>query len=310
MASRAAKASAEVKSVLIAYDFSEAAQKPLRHALAVARHYGAKFHLVNVVSSLGYTIVGPQAANLAAERTQRDARRLEKELLASGALAGLEHEFIIREGEVWEQLELVIKEKKVDLVVVGTHGRGSLGKLILGSVAERVFRNAECLVGTVGPGSYEDALTEKTGEVRPFLFATDFGVASLHALPYALSFASHFKARLIVLHVLPAAPIPEGFHWSTTGDLDQMRERARVESERQFGEMIRQSGPMETQPEFMVKYGIPSDQILLASHMLRSDLIILGLRRPAHSEVAAHTPWDIAYKVVSSAYCPVLTIRN
>jgi nucleotide-binding universal stress UspA family protein len=121
-------------------------------------------------------------------------------------------------------MKTVIRQKQVDLVVLGTHGRGGLGKVLLGSIAEQIFRHADCFVVTVGPGSYKDSLVEKAQAVRPFLFATDFGAASLHALPYAISFASHFGAKLIVLHVLPAAPIPEGFHWSTTGNLRQIRE--------------------------------------------------------------------------------------
>ena len=112
----------------------------------------------------------------------------------------------------------------MDLLVTGTHGRGGLGKLLLGSTAEQLFRHADCFVDTVGPGSYKDSLVERTQAVRPFLFATDFGPASLRALPHAISFANHFGAKFVVLHVLPAAPIPESFHWSTTGDLMQMRD--------------------------------------------------------------------------------------
>jgi len=299
-----------LKSVLVAFDFSQASQKPLHHALAIARHYGAKFYLAHVVSGIGYTIAGQEALNLAAERTQRTAHQLRHELLESGALAGLDHEFIVREGNIWEQLELLIRQKQVDMVVVGTHGRGPLGKLLLGSVAEKVFRHADCLVATVGPGSYEDSLVEKPKPVRPFLFPTDFSPASLHALPYAISLANHFGAKLVVLHVLPAAPIPEGFHWSTTGDLTQMRDAARIASQRQFDALNLQPTRTAIQPEFMVKYGIPSEQILLASHTLKADLIILGLHRHAHVDAASHMPWDRAYKVACDAHCPVLTIKN
>jgi nucleotide-binding universal stress UspA family protein len=299
-----------IKSVLVAFDFSQASQKPLHHALAIARHYGAKFYFAHVVSGIGYTIAGQEALSLAAERTRRTAHELRHELLESGALADLDHEFIIREGNVWEQLELLIREKQVDMVVVGTHGRGALGKLLLGSVAEKVFRHADCLVATVGPGSYEDSLVEKPKPVRPFLFPTDFSPASLHALPYAISLANHFGAKLVVLHVLPVAPIPEGFHWSTTGDLTQMRDEARMASQRQFEELNLQNIRMAIQPEFMVKYGIPGEQILLASHTLKADLIVLGLHRHAHIDAASHMPWDLAYKVVCDAHCPVLTIRN
>lgn len=310
MSSTGPVANVGVKSVLVAFDFSEASRKPLRHALAVARHYGAKFHLAHVVSHVGYTIAGPEALKLAIEKTQRDAQQLEQELLKSGALAGLAYEFLLREGNVWEQLELIIKQKQVDMVVVGTHGRGTLGKLLLGSVAEQIFRNAGCFVATVGPSSYEDSLTEKTQAVRPFLFASDLGAASVHALPYAVSFANQFGAKLVLLHVLPAAPIPEGFHWSKTGDLTQMRDDARMDSQRRLEELVLQTAPLAIQPEFKVKFGNPSEQILLASHALKTDLIILGLNRSAHVEAAAHVPWDIAYKVVGGAHCPVLTIRN
>jgi nucleotide-binding universal stress UspA family protein len=310
MSSTVTAADIAVKSVLIAFDFSEASQKPLHHALAIARHYGAKFYLAHVVSGIGYTIAGQEALSLAAERTRRTAHELRHELLESGALAGLDHEFIIREGDIWQQLELLIREKQVDMVVLGTHGRGALGKLILGSVAEKVFRHADCFVATVGPGSSMDSLIEKPKPVHPFLFPTNFTPASLHALPYAISLSNHFGAKLVVLHVLPPAPIPEGFHWSTTGDLTQMRDEARLASQQKFDALNLQNTQLAIQPEFMVKYGIPSEQILLASHARKTDLIIFGLHRPAHIDAASHMPWHLAYKVVCDAHCPVLTIRN
>src|SRR6266478_5127867 len=254
-----------LKSVLVAFDFSEASQKPLHHALAIARHYGAKFYLAHVVSGLGYTIAGQEALSLAAERTRRTAQELEQELLKSGALTSLHYEFIVREGNVWEQLQLLIREKQVDMVVLGTHARGALGKMLLGSIAEQVFRHADCLVDTVGPGSPEDSLIEKPKPVHPFLFPSD---------------------------------------------LTQMRDEARIASQHQFDGLNLQHPQLAIQPEFMVKYGIPSEQILLASHALKADLIVLGLQRPSHADPASHMPWNLAYKVVCDAHCPVLTMRN
>ena len=299
-----------VRSVLLAFDFSEASDKALHHALAISRHFGAKFYFAHVVSHLGYTIAGPEALQLAAEKTVRDVKQLERELVESGALAGLQYEFIVREGDVWEQLKDVIRHKQVDLVVTGAHGRGGLGKLLLGSTAEQIFRHADCFVDTVGPGSFQDSLVERTHVIRPFLFATDFGTASLRALPYAISFANHFGARLVLLHVLPAAPIPEGFHWSSTGDLMQMRDKARMACQSQLEELTLRHVPAAIKPEYLVEFGIPSEQILLASHALKADLIILGLNRPAHMGTTSHTPWAVAYKVVCGAHCPVLTIRS
>jgi len=306
-------ADVQIKSVLVAFDFSEASHKALSHALAIARHYGAKFYLVHVVASIGYTIAGPESLALSIEKTRRDAQELEQELLKSGALADLRYEFIVHEGNVCSEVERITSEKQVDLVVIGTHGRGGLGKFLLGSTAEQVFRHSHSLVMTVGPASYKDSPVQKsqTQTLHPFLFATDFGEASLKALPYAISFANHFAARLVLLHVLPAAPIPEGFHWSTAGDLMQMREKAQLESESRLDELVKRATPRATsKPECLVRFGIPSDQILLAAHSLSADLIILGLRHTSHIETASHMPWALAYRVVCGARCSVLTIRK
>lgn len=61
-----------LKSVLVATDFSEASEKALHHALAIARHYHAKIYLAHVVSSLGFTLAGPEATTEAAALAVRD----------------------------------------------------------------------------------------------------------------------------------------------------------------------------------------------------------------------------------------------
>lgn len=300
-----------VKAVLLATDFSKASQKAFRHALAIARHYDAKFYLAHVVSSLGYALAGPPAAGLAYEAASRDVQELERDLVENGSLANLQHEFIVREGLVWNELQTVIAEKKVDMIVVGTHGRHTLGKLLLGSVAEQIFRRADCLVLTVGPGAFHDPPIEKPDAMRTFLFATDFGEASLRALPRAISFANHFGVKLILLHIAPIAPIPEGFHWSsTTTDVRQMQEKARTDALQRLLTMMSQYDRLDIAPDFLVKFGAPAKTILHVADTLQADVIIMGLRRSRYIDTASHMPWDTAYAVVCGAACPVLTVRS
>jgi nucleotide-binding universal stress UspA family protein len=299
-----------VKSVLIATDFSEASEKPLRHALAIARHYGSKFYLAHVVSSLGFRLAGPEAENAATESTWRDARELEGNLVQSGALAGLSHQIIICQGNVWEQLLRVVQHEQVDLMVIGTHGRRGAGKLLLGSVAEQIFRHADCLVLTVGPGSDPESPVEGARPMRPFLFATDFGKSSLHALPHAISFANHFGTKLVLLHVLPTAPVPESPYRCTVDDFLKMKEVARLAGLRRLGELTSQNAALTSKPEFMIEFGLPSDRILRAAETLEADLIIMGLHRSTHIATASHMPSATAYEVVCGAGCPVLTVRS
>jgi len=305
----AATGDIRLKSVLIATDFSEASGKALRHALAIARHYGAKLYLVHVVSSQSITLGGPDAVNAATEIVWRDVRQVEDRLVQSGELAGLPHEIIIRQGNVWEELEKVVRQEQVELVVIGTHGRRGLGKLLLGSVAEQIFRRCECLVLTVGPGSLQEASIESSTVVWPFLFATDFGEASLRALPYAISLANQFGAKLVLLHVVTPAAMSEGLQWHTA-DIIQMRENARIASLRRLEELVSQNSKLTVEPEFVVEFGSPSENILQAAETFQVDAIIMGLHRATHLGTTSHMPWDIAYKVVCSAGCPVLTVRN
>jgi nucleotide-binding universal stress UspA family protein len=299
-----------IKSVLVAYDFSDVSRKPLDHALSIARHFRAKVYIAYIISSIGYEIAGPEATQLAYEGSMRDAERLETRLVESGVLRNLEYEFMVREGNVWDQLKSIVQQKHIDAVVIGTHARQGLGRLVLGSVAEQIFRQADCLVLTVGPGSHDQSLIVRNGAIGPFLFATDFGSASLKAFTYAASFAHHFRTKLVVLNVLPVAPIPESFHWSRTGDLAEMRKRAELESRKLFEQLVVSHVHGDAAVEFVVSFGMPKEQILETCHRLKADLLVLGLNASTHAETASHLPWTVAHEIVFGARCPVLTLKK
>lgn len=311
MASLTSAVATGIKSVLITTDLSPASDKPLWHALSIARHYHAKLYLTHVVSSIGYAIVGPGALQLASEATVREVQQLEQNWTESGLLKGLEHEFIVRQGDIWTQVRSVIEEKKVDLVIIGTHGRRSLGKVFLGSVAEQIFRRADAPVLTVGPGTAPNSPIDNGGSLRPFVFGTDFGAASTKALPMAVSFANHFGARLVLLHVAPIAPIPERFHWSrTTMDVRKMQEEARRPALKRLEEILSQCEAPILEPEFLVKFGTPSKMIVHVACSLGADLIVMGLNHSRYLGTEAHMPGGTAYQVVCEAGCSVLTVRS
>ena len=303
---------APLQSVMVATDFSEASKKPLRRALAIARHYKAKFYLAHVVSSLGYKLAGPGAASLAADAVRREARQWEDELVRSGALAGLSHEVIVRvaaEGGVWEELEKILTQVHVDMLVVGTHGRRGLGKLLLGSVAEQIFRHADCPVVTVGPGSSPDSPIDTARELQSILFATDFEEASLHALRYAISYANHFGTKLVLLHVLPAVLVLEGPHRPTAAAVMDLREQARADRLRRL-EALASHARLAVPAEFLVEFGSPSETILQVANRFAADAIVMGLRRTTRIGTASHLPWAVAYEVACASSCPVLTVRH
>ncbi|MGA7847476.1 MAG: universal stress protein, partial [Terriglobales bacterium] len=171
-----------------------------------AHSYDAEVYAVNVLPHLPFV----EAVQPDPEQTRLLAEQKLAALVGSESFKGIRHKELIKEGEVAEVLSKLVSNYEIDLIVIGTGGRKGLGKLLLGSVAEEVFRNAECPVLTVGPNA---SRWLANGNLRHILYATDFGPESLHGLPYAISLAEENRARLTLLHVAPepgvALPEPE-----------------------------------------------------------------------------------------------------
>src|SRR5246127_1762432 len=235
------------RSILIATDFSEASEKALRYSLALARFYESKFCLAHVVSSLGLTMAGPAAIAACEEAVAREVAHLEDSLIQTGALTGIQHKFIVRKGELWPELREIIRQENADLLVVGTHGRHGIAKLFFGSITEQIFRQAECPVLTFGPHTDGRPWFGTSSTHRTFLFATDFGQASLHGLPQAIAAANQFEAKLASLSIIPAAPS------SAEKTLADWQENARMRTVQQLAELADDAG-LDTRPQLYVEF--------------------------------------------------------
>lgn len=298
-----------LKSILVATDFSSASRKAVRHALSIARHYDAKLYVMHVVSSLGLNMTGADAVAEATTLALRDAMLAERKLVESGELRDLRHQVIVRPGDVWNELQAEIKQQAIDLVVVGTHGRTGLKRLVLGSIAEKIFRNACCRVLTVGPDSPTDSHLEPNGMERSLLFATDFSDSSVRALPHAISLANQRGSNLVLLHVLSPVPKIEGGRYYMASDVVKMRGAAEAETRKRLEQLIA-NVPLAMEPQFVVNFGDPAEGILRAACELRTEVLVMGLRCRDHVATMSHLPWSTAYDVVCKAACPVLTVRE
>jgi nucleotide-binding universal stress UspA family protein len=292
-----ARTQVQLKNVLFATDFSAASKAALPYAAGIARRYETKLLAVHVRPYDLYANVPPDAWRMLSETAKAQAKEQIQRLLQ--AFDGIEREVLIGEGEPWEILSKVIEKNEIGLIVLGTRGRTGIGKLLLGSVAETIFRQAPCPVLTVGPHSKESA--KKAGEFHEILYATDFTAQSKAAAAYAISLAQEHQAHLTLLHVV-ANP--------KTGELVHP-EQLVTSKVRMLHNLVPSEAELWCQPEYVVEQGEAATKILEVAKERDIDLIVLGVHRPkGYVGAVTHLPMATAHRIVSQAACPVLTVRG
>ena len=140
-----------VKRILYATDFSEASLAALPLVATIARRYKSRVFVVNVCTRVAYTMVSPEAAGVLQHKDEREDQAKARQLLNTKELAGLSVTAIVKSGSAVHELRRLVHEKNIDLAILGFHGRTGLKHLLMGSVAEELFRNLPCPVVTVGP---------------------------------------------------------------------------------------------------------------------------------------------------------------
>jgi len=299
--------SVSVKSILLATDFSSASEKAFEHAAAIARRHDCKLSVVHVIPQGSGALVPEFAEDLHWQRAKNAM-----EMLANrDELKQTKHQLLLERGSVWNVLSALIREETMDLLVLGTHGRGGLEKLVVGSIAEEMVRLAACPVMTVGP--HTAVPMHLTGTFHKILFATDFGLASEKALPYALFFAQESGAQLVLLHVVQGEPLPSGELGTTLYDeatTTKWRGETRLATRAKFEELLLSEAKLRCKPKYVVEFGTPTAGILYAAEEHQADLIVIGANPVISARASAHISWAVSHELICHAMCPVLTIRE
>lgn len=281
-------APAGLNNIVVATDFSLISDTALLYTLGIARRNKAMVWIVHVVADSFFSSDTQQRA---IDDAWKEGHRRMTEHFIAGRLDGIKHKLLVEQGGIYEVLTRVVEEHKAGLLVLGTRGRSRLGKLLLGSVAESIFRQAPCPVMTVGPKTELELTSEGP---RRVLFCTGFSRHSLEAGKLALELAKRQEAELILLHVAPESET----------DRDGYTQKAKE----RLASLIPADATLVAPPRFLVAFGSAVDKILTSAQEVRPDLIVLGVRQP--ESFTRRLRWATAYGVVTSAPCPVLTVRT
>jgi len=287
----------KLANILVATDFSGVSDRALDYALALARRYEAHVTVAHVIDAESEMVLAPEMAVNTRESIYAAAEEAMGQILISGRLRGVEHDTVVQEGSLWPTLETLITKHKADLVVVGTHRLGGLKKMLLGSGAEQILRQAKCPVLTVGPGVAGEP--PKEAEFKTILFATNFGLAAEREAAYAFSLAQEHGAKVILLHVV-----------SRVDDYSEPSLATRTDAvQKQMAELVPPGSEAWCKTEMRIAIGEPVAGILQVARETKADLLVIGAKRKK-GFTAAHAVNTKAYRLVGGAPCPVLTVRS
>jgi len=291
-----AKKLVSLARIMVATDFSPYSDQALDCALSLALRFHSKIYLTHVITMAGHGVMEAEVGALSPVELRNLAKESARKIEESGRLYGVPYEVVIEEGTLWPALENLIQRYEIDLLVLGTHGTTGVLKVLIGSSAEQVFRQARIPVLTVGPAVPRQPLSE--AGFKNILCAIDFGPAAEREVAYAFALAQEHQAKLVLLHVAPETT-------SVSAREAVLRTEANT---RKLTALAPTGVDLVCEPEYRLAPGEPVGEILRIAQDTKADLIVIGAKK--RESLAGHIPHTKAYRIVCGARCPVLTIKS
>ena len=294
-------------SIVASVDFSDYSVRALRHAIALAGHFGGRVTVVHVANPL-LVQAATAAYDIAAMNrdTETQLRALADEIATEAGAWAPEIRTIISVGDPATEILKGAKEEDADLIVMGTHGRSGFSKMFFGSVTERVLRLSPVPVLAVPASDHERVSFTDEGPrfaFAPILAPTDLSALSLVNMRVAHSLSATFGAPLLLVHVIESIPVVGGRHESIEAHkktfVADARERLRtLASEVAPGESV----------ETHLDVGSPAATIAAVAAERNAGLIVMGLHAGGKT-FGRRLGW-VAYGVLCLVKAPVLALPS
>ncbi len=301
----------KIERIVVSTDLSEASRHAFPVAASLARHFKSRLTVVHVTDfpqvgpeglAPGSLIVGDRDVEQYLEGLERDLAEL---VDADAVFEGLGVErHLVRNATLDAYREFLVATR-ADLVVLATHGRTGVSRMLLGSFAERFLRYAPC-PALVCRRTASSAPAEGFAP-RRILAPTDFSPNSRPALEWASGLARSFGAQARLFHVIEYEPGLYGLSRDISGTWHEYEERVTQDFMARFREFVEQESEGFS-ADMSIRKGRPIDRILEEVGEFGADLVVVGTH--------GRTGWDrfllgsTAEQVVRRAPCPVLVVRG
>lgn len=289
------------QKLLCLIDFSAGSQQAMRVAIRLANEAGAELVLLHAwyLPPLAFTGEYMFSADLVQELSDDSRKGLDAAVQEATALGAKRVTSQLVTGMPrYEITQLLEKDPTFDLVVMGTHGRTGISRVLLGSVAEGIVRHAPCSVLVVRPDS-------AVAPFRRVLCPIDFSDSSRHAAELATELVPPGSRGITLLHVID----PPVDHDRRQSVIDFLRDLDQRTNEH-LGRWVTELGAKAAAPvNQLCRVGRPGAEILKALDEAPDlDLVVMGSH--GRTGLARVFLGSVAEKVVRHARCPVLVARR
>ena len=292
-----------IKKILCAIDRSPSSLQAFGYALALARWQSARLNLLEVIEEapppgVNRAPTSDGVPNETRTTLERDLRRV----LTARRASDVKVEISLRNGNVVQEILAQAKTSRPDLMVIGSHGRGGIQRLVLGSVAEKVLRLATCPVLTVRRGVR--LVRRSRSPFATILCPTDFSAAANKAVAYAKRLAQEADAKLILM---TAVEWPFGDE-VTSGAVAELQKSIASNASDALTRLLPRPASNGPRAQAIVAVGKASAAIVKVARARSADLIVMGVSGRGALDVAILG--STTHHVIRDGACPVLTVRT
>jgi nucleotide-binding universal stress UspA family protein len=292
-----------IKKILCAIDRSPSSLQAFGYAIALARWQSARLNLLEVVEEAPLPGVtrAPKSDGVPNETRTALERDLRRALTARRA-SDVKVEISLRKGTAVQEILAQAKTSRADLIVIGSHGRGGVQRLVLGSVAEKVLRLATCPVLTVRRGVR--LVRRSRSPFETILCPTDFSAAANKAVAYAKRLAQEADAKLILM---TAVEWPFGDEVSS-GAVAELQKSIASNASDALTRLLPRPASNGPRAQAIVAVGKASAAIVKVARARSADLIVMGVSGRGALDVAILG--STTHHVIREGAWPVLTVRT
>jgi nucleotide-binding universal stress UspA family protein len=280
--------------ILLATDLEDA-DSLLPHAIAQARMSDAALTLAHAIPSVETLPLDASAICSAdAVAMELEATRALEKMAARVRGVGVACDAVVRQGFPQKLIPELVKTSAADRLILGTHGRRHLKRLLLGSVTQEILTKVQVPVCTIGPHVQTGWAN---GKPLRILHPVSLRPGYEQSARLALEMAQFYQSEITLLHVL-----------SRELEREHDSERVAEWSRSELQKLVPDEALLWTYVNAQIEVGAVVDHILNAANEMQADLIVLGTD-------ASGAFWPIrgegtAYEIIAQASCPVLTLRH